>query len=188
MAKRSTQGVQNKALKLRYLDSAKQMVEQLQAENEKLKNDPDTVVGQVIPQLRDAISQNKKLSVLTAAIIEASGGSVTLSKASLEAFESKVLSIKWAVPEGVEGIDKAEELIFSYEAMTQEEALARREAEQAPPQVTFVPADSDESPTEEVSISLEGFQKEATEDVTTVSNSDKEPVTADVVEEETPVS
>jgi hypothetical protein len=186
MAKRSVQGLQNKALKLRYLDSAKQIVEQLQAENEKLKNDPDTVVGQIIPQLRDAISQNKKLSVLAAAIIEASGGSVTLTKASLESFESKVLSIKWAVPEGCEGIDKAEELIFSYEALTPEEAAARRATEQAPPpQITLAPADP---PTEEVSISLEGFQKVATEDVTTVSNSDKESVTTDAVEEETPVS
>jgi hypothetical protein len=160
MSKRSLQGLQNRALKLRYLDSAKQVVEQLQAENEKLKNDPDTVVGQVIPQLRTAISQNKKLSVLAAAIIEAAGGSIAVSKATLESFESKVLSIKWAVPEGVESVDAATELIFSYEALTQEEVDARQAAA-TPPQVTVTP--EPESPTEPISISLGQFQKVAEE-------------------------
>ena len=185
MTKRSGQGLQNRALKLRYLDTAKKLVEQLQAENETLKNDPNTVVGQVIPQLRDAISQNKKLSVLAAAIIESNGGSVVVSKAALEAFESKVLSIKWTVPEGVESVDKAESLIFSFEALTQEEAAARQ---QQPPQITVTTPAEPETPAEEVSISLGGFKNSREPEVTAVSNSDEEPVKEEVAEDETPVS
>ena len=45
MTRRSTQGLQNRALKLRYLDTAKKVIEELQAENEKLKNDPSTLMS-----------------------------------------------------------------------------------------------------------------------------------------------
>lgn len=125
MSRRSVQGLQNRALKLRYLDQAKQVVDQLQAENETLKNDPNTVIGQVIPQLRQAISQNKRLSVLCAALIQAQGGRVSVSKEELQGFETKVLNIKWEVPEGVENLEAAETVTFTYEALTQEEANAR---------------------------------------------------------------
>jgi hypothetical protein len=130
MTRRSTQSLQNKSLKMRYLDSAQKFVKQLQDENEQLKTNPDTLIGQVIPQLREAIHQNKKLSVLAASLIQASGGSITVSKAVLESFESKVLNIKWAVPDGVESVDAATELIFRYEALTPEEVSARQAQEQ----------------------------------------------------------
>ena len=63
--------------------------------------------------------------MLAAVMIDALGGTATLSKDALESFESKVLSIKWAVPDGVANVDAATELIFSYEALTQDEAAAR---------------------------------------------------------------
>lgn len=98
----------------------KKYLSKLETENEQLKNDPNTIVGQLIPQMRDAINQNKRLSVLTAAILDSQGGSVSLPKAALESFENKLLNIKWAVPEGVEDVKDADTFIFTYEAKEQE--------------------------------------------------------------------
>ena len=39
----------------------KKYLSKLETENEQLKNDPNTIVGQLIPQMRDAINQNKRL-------------------------------------------------------------------------------------------------------------------------------
>lgn len=188
MSKRSVQGLKNRTLKLRYIDSAKKLVNQLQDENERLKNDPETIVGQLIPQLQQAISQNKKLSVLTAAIIEKSGGNITVSKAALESFESKVLSIKWAMPEGVDSVDKAEELIFSYEALTQEEATERQTQQGTlpSPQITVSP---EQPTTESEDISSNDFKEVSDPIIKTVSNNDEE-IVSDIpkeviVEEET---
>jgi hypothetical protein len=100
-------------------------IKKLESENERMKTDPETTLGQLVPQLRETLSQNKRLSVLVAAIIEAQGGSVKLTKEALEAFESKVLSIKWTLPEGIEKVEEASEFIFTYEALTQEEVAAR---------------------------------------------------------------
>ena len=100
-------------------------IKKLESENERMKTDPDTTVGQLIMQMRDAVAQNKRLSVLAATLLEAQGGSVTLTKDALEAFETKVLNIKWTLPEGVEKVEDASEFIFTYEAVTQEEAAAQ---------------------------------------------------------------
>jgi hypothetical protein len=117
----------------------------LEAENEKLRTDPETALGQLIPQMREAVGQNKRLSVLCASIIEAQGGKVTLPKSALDAFETKVLSIKWELPEGVTDASQATEFIFSYEALTQEEVNARQ------PQITVAPADGGDPTTVELS-------------------------------------
>lgn len=111
----------------------KKYLANLEAENEQMKTDPNTTVGKLIPQMREAISQNKRLSVLAAALIEAQGGAVTITKTSLEAFESKVLNIKWTLPEGSDDPKTAESFIFTYEAKTQEEAQATL------PQVVITP-------------------------------------------------
>ena len=97
-------------------------IKNLEMENKEMKTNPEGIVGQIIPQLREAISQNKRLSVLVASLIEAAGGSITVSKNSLESFESKVLNIKWAVPEGTENANSAVEFVFTYEAVSPEEA------------------------------------------------------------------
>ncbi len=103
-------------------------INHLETQIELLKNDPETALGQLMPQMREAIGQNKRLSVLAASIIDNAGGKITLSKASLESFESRVLSIKWELPEGVTSPDQAEEFIFSFEALTQEEVNAKQAA------------------------------------------------------------
>ena len=108
-------------------------IKKLEDENERMKTDPDTALGQLIPQMREAITQNKRLSVLAAALIDQAGGAVTLDKTALESFETKVLSIKWELPEGVESADVAEKFIFKYEAMTPEQA----QGTPSEPPVTF---------------------------------------------------
>ena len=100
-------------------------IKKLESENERMKTDPETTLGQLVPQLREALSQNKRLSVLASALIEAQGGSVKLTKEALEAFESKVLSIKWTLPEGTDKVEDASEFIFTYEALTQREVATR---------------------------------------------------------------
>lgn len=100
-------------------------IKKLESENERMKTDPESVVGQLIPQMREAVAQNKRLSVLAAALIESQGGSVKLTKDALEQFETKVLSIKWELPEGVEKVEDASEFVFTYEALTQEEAAEK---------------------------------------------------------------
>jgi hypothetical protein len=117
--------------------------QKLQRENEALKSDPETVVGQVITQLRDEVHKNKRLSVLAAAIIKQAGGSIKLKKEDLEGFENLLLSIKWELPEGVEKVEDAEEFTFTYEALTQEEVAARQAEAQAAaaPQVTLTPVE-----------------------------------------------
>jgi len=112
-------------------------IERLTAENEMMKTNPDTVVGQVIGQLRDAIGQNKRLSVLAAALIEAQGGSVLIQKAALTAFETKILNIKWELPEGIEKPDDAESFIFTFEAKD----APKPEDAPVQPQVTVTPVD-----------------------------------------------
>jgi hypothetical protein len=102
-------------------------IERLEREIEILKTNPETTVGQLIPQMREAVAQNKRLSVLNAALLEEQGGKVTLEKSKLDVFETKVLSIKWELPEGVEDPALAESFIFSYEAITPEEAAERRQ-------------------------------------------------------------
>jgi hypothetical protein len=100
-------------------------IKKLESDNERMKTDPETTLGQLVPQMREAIAQNKRLSVLAAALIDINGGSALITKEALEAFETKVLSIKWTLPEGVEKVDDAKEFIFTYEALTQEETQAK---------------------------------------------------------------
>jgi len=119
----------------------KKYLANLEAENEQMKTDPNTTVGKLIPQMREAISQNKRLSVLAAALIEAQGGAVTITKTSLEAFESKVLNIKWTLPEGEDKVDEASEFVFTYEA--QEQSVPPQQEAPEEPVVTLTPLGED---------------------------------------------
>lgn len=132
----------------------KKYLANLEAENEQMKTDPNTTVGQLIPQMREAISQNKRLSVLAAALIEAQGGAVTLTKASLEAFESKVLNIKWTLPEGSDDPKTSESFIFTYEAKTQEEAQIPQPVV-SPEAATVTVVPNDEAPVTEAKPAVE---------------------------------
>ena len=108
---------QRNKMKMQFLGPLQKYAQALEKENELLKNDPETVAGQVIPQLRDAIGQNKRLSVLAAALIKKAGGSVLMDKDEMEAFKDFSLSIKWELPEGVTSVADAKEFVFTYDAV-----------------------------------------------------------------------
>jgi hypothetical protein len=103
-------------MKMQFLGPLQKYAQALEKENEILKNDPETALGQVIPQLRDAIGQNKRLSVLAAALIKAAGGKVLINKDEMESFKDFSLSIKWELPEGVTTVEDAKEFVFSFDA------------------------------------------------------------------------
>jgi len=104
---------QRNKMKMQFLGPLQKYAQALEKENEILKNDPETALGQVIPQLRDAIGQNKRLSVLAAALIKAAGGKVLINKDEMESFKDFSLSIKWELPEGVTTVEDAKEFVFS---------------------------------------------------------------------------
>ena len=101
------------SMKKQFLTTASKLIDDLQQENEKLKTDPDQLIGQIIPQFREIVSQNKKLSVLAAALITKLGGNVPLSRSEMEAYEGHNLNIKWELPEGVTDPAKADQFVFS---------------------------------------------------------------------------
>jgi hypothetical protein len=61
-------------------------VERLQVENKGLREDPDSVVGKFLDNYNQVIAQNNRLSAALCGAIEESGGSVTISKATIDAF------------------------------------------------------------------------------------------------------
>src|SRR5208337_424382 len=119
-------------MKKMFLGPLQKYCQRLEAENAALKGDPDTVIGQFIGQMQELFSQNSKLSVLSAALIDrvraleapdpqVPGGTVpagvTLSKEAMERFKDHQLVIKWDLPEGVEKAEDAAEYVFTYEAV-----------------------------------------------------------------------
>src|SRR5208282_2690133 len=111
----------NKAITKMYLPRLKKYCEQLEAQLEAMKTDPNTTLGQVINQARELYTQNSRLSVLTAALLESLGNKVTVSKAAMDKFENHRILIKWELPEGVEKAEDATEYIFLYEAVKNEQ-------------------------------------------------------------------
>jgi hypothetical protein len=107
----------NKAITKMYLPRLKKYCEELEKQLEALKTDPNTTLGQVINQARELYTQNSRLSVLTAALLEAQGNKVTVSKAAMDKFENHRVLIKWELPEGVEKAEDAKEFVFMYEAV-----------------------------------------------------------------------
>jgi len=103
-----------------YLKPLRDYCEQLEKQLEALKTDPDTTLGQVINQARELYTQNSRLSVLTAALLEAKGNKVTVKKSEMDRFENHRILIKWELPEGVEKAEDATEFVFLYEAIKNE--------------------------------------------------------------------
>jgi hypothetical protein len=101
-------------LKKGMLSSCKKYAEQLEKENYELKNDPNTVIGAFIGQFRELYSQNQRLSVLGASLINKLGDKVVLTKEEMEAFKDKRINIKWEIADG-ETVETAKEFVFSYE-------------------------------------------------------------------------
>src|SRR5208337_4776358 len=110
----------NKAITKMYMKPLRDYCEQLEKQLEALKTDPNTTLGQVINQARELYTQNSRLSVLTAALLESLGNKVTVSKAAMDKFENHRILIKWELPEGVEKAEDATEFVFMYEAVKNE--------------------------------------------------------------------
>src|SRR5271157_476496 len=111
----------NKAITKLYLPQLKKYCEQLEQQLEQIKTDPNTTLGQVINQARELYTQNSRLSVLTAALIDRLGAKVPVKKSEMDKFENHRIVIKWELPDGVEKPEDAEEFVFSYSAEKNEQ-------------------------------------------------------------------
>jgi len=106
----------NKAITKMYLPRLKEYCEKLEKELEALKTDPQTTLGQVINQARELYTQNSRLSVLCAAMLDAGGNKVKIKKSAMDRFENHRVLIKWELPEGVEKPEDTDEFVFMYSA------------------------------------------------------------------------
>ncbi len=111
----------NKAITKMYLPRLQKYCQQLEAQLEQIKTDPNTALGQVIGQARELYTQNSRLSVLCAALIDKLDGKVSVKKSAMDKFEKHRILIKWELPEGVEKAEDAEEFVFIYEATKNEQ-------------------------------------------------------------------
>ena len=105
------------AMKRQFINTASKYIQELEAELVQLKTDPETAVGKMTLLYRESMAQNGRLSVLAATLIDQVGGKATVKSETLDSFKDKRLRIKWQAPEGVENIEKAEEVYFTYDAV-----------------------------------------------------------------------
>jgi hypothetical protein len=101
-------------LKKEYMAPLRKYAEQLEKENHALKNDPNTIIGQFIGQYKELYGQNQRLSVLVATLIKKLGDSVFVTKEEMQAFEQKLINIKWEIGDE-ETIETAKGYTFSYD-------------------------------------------------------------------------
>ena len=76
--------------------------------------------------MNELYSQNSKLSVLAAALMDKlkdEKGNVLVTKEAMEKFKGYRLQIKWELPEGVEKPEDAAEYLFSYTAKLEGQAV-----------------------------------------------------------------
>jgi len=106
---------QKNAMKRQSLKQAIQYIDQLEKDNEAMRFDPSTVIGQFFTQYRELYSQNSRLSVLCACLLKKSGDKVVLTKEEMESFKDQRINIKWELPEGVEKAEDAASFVFTYE-------------------------------------------------------------------------
>jgi hypothetical protein len=139
---------QKNALKRQYLSQAVKYIDQLEKENEALRGDPNTMIGQFIGQFRELYSQNSRLSVLAATLIKRLGDKVELQKEEMEAFKDQRINVKWDLPEGTASAEEATSFIFSYEAQPAEGAQPIDVV--PPPADTVVPTEQPAAPEEAV--------------------------------------
>jgi len=100
---------ERKAVRAAQFNQIVRECQRLAAENEKLKSDPEGVVGQFLAKLNTLALQNNKLSALTAALLKAAGGKVVLAKVEIESFANHRVTIK------VSGDAEKEEDVVNYE-------------------------------------------------------------------------
>lgn len=127
-------------LKRQYLSQAVKYIEKLEADNEALRGDPNTLIGQFVGQFRELYSQNSRLSVLAATLLKKQGDRVELTKEEMAAFEKSRINIKWELPDGVTDPAEATSYVFTYE-------LQANDAEQPQP-MTIATTETPAVPTE----------------------------------------
>src|SRR5271167_1079604 len=91
---------QKNKLKMEFNSQLRKMVDELQKENEALKNDPQSVVGQFVGQFRELYGQNQRLSTLAASLIKKLGETVVMTRDDMEQYKNKRINIKWEIPDG----------------------------------------------------------------------------------------
>jgi hypothetical protein len=106
---------QRNALKRENLQRAVAYIDKLEAENEALRGDPNTQIGQFIAQFRELYSQNSRLSVLAASLIKRLGNRVELTKEEMEAFKDQRINVRWELPEGAASVEEAASYVFTYD-------------------------------------------------------------------------
>lgn len=89
-------------------------------ENKRLKEDPNSVVGQFLQRFNAVTIQNNRLSALAAALIDQLDGKAVIKREVINGFEGYRLTIKIETPEGQDDFAKAEEYIFTYEKVKPE--------------------------------------------------------------------
>ena len=108
-------------LKKQFMQPLREYAEKLEKENKALKKVPNSVIGQFIGQYQELYSQNSRLSVLTACLLdrmqEEEKFGVVLTKAEMEAFKDQRINIKWELPEGVDKAEDADQYIFTYDVV-----------------------------------------------------------------------
>lgn len=97
---------------------------QMQQQATSLVNDPQgsfqKIAQPLIAQLQSAQYEKNKLSALVCALLEASGGTVTLKRSSLDQFQNKTITIKTLGPDGDDGVNPDADLVFSFTATESE--------------------------------------------------------------------
>lgn len=119
---------QKNKLKKQNLIQAVKYIEQLEKENQALKNDPNSVVGQFISQYREMYAQNSRLSLLAAVLLKLQGGKVPITVEEMDSFKGNRINISWDLPEGVEKQEDAKHFIFSYDLVPESPAPQAQEA------------------------------------------------------------
>lgn len=134
--------------KKQFLKSCREYAIKLEQELQAVYNDPNTIVGKLSMAFTNAQTANKRLSVLCASILKASGGKVVVAKADLESFQGMAINVKWEPPEGVK-MEDATEYTFSYDTISEAELNKQQAVPQTPPapQVDIAPPGMDVQPT-----------------------------------------
>jgi hypothetical protein len=155
---------QKNNMKRQYLSQAVKYIDLLEKQNEALRTDPNTVLGQLIPHLRSLEESNAKLSVLVAAFVKAQGGSAVVTKEALDEYRNHRLTIHFTLPEGVTDVESATEFIVTFDALVDVNNMPPAEPQPEPDPITVTA--SPEVGTNTVSVSQSGVSTAGTVNIT----------------------
>lgn len=106
------------SLKKQMIRPLQQYCQELEKQLQLVLSDPNSVLGTVLPQLRDQQAQNQRLTGLVAALIKKAGGSIAIEKEAMTIFEGKRIQIQIDVPTATRELlnqgkaEKTEEELF----------------------------------------------------------------------------